>query len=119
MRRRTRPTVGTRWTAPAPRSSTRARCRRRPVASRRDRHHGGMSTETQEPVDAVTWDLAPLVDDGGDEAVDRLLDDAERRANEFRARYAGKVAELDAGGLREAMTELSTIYELVGRAGSY
>ncbi|MEA2445317.1 MAG: oligoendopeptidase, partial [Thermoleophilales bacterium] len=81
--------------------------------------HGRMSTETQDPVDAVTWDLAPLVDDGGDEAVDRLLDDAERRAREFKERYAGKVAELDAGRLREAMTTLATLYELVGRAGSY
>jgi oligoendopeptidase F len=78
-----------------------------------------MSTETQDPVDAVTWDLAPLVDDGGDAAVDRLLDEAERAANDFKARYAGKLAELDAEGLREAMTEMATLYELVGRAGSY
>jgi oligoendopeptidase F len=78
-----------------------------------------MSTETQDPVDAVTWDLAPLVDDGGDAAVDRLLDDAEQRARDFKERYAGKVAELDAARLREAMTALAAIYELVGRAGSY
>jgi oligoendopeptidase F len=78
-----------------------------------------MTTETQDPVDAVTWDLAPLVDDGGDEAVDRLLDDAEQRARDFKARHAGEVAELDAEGLREAMTALAEIYDVVGRAGSY
>jgi oligoendopeptidase F len=78
-----------------------------------------MTTGTQNPVDAVTWDLAPLVDDGGDEAVDRLLDDAEQRARDLKERYAGKVAELDADGLREAMTALAEIYDLVGRAGSY
>jgi oligoendopeptidase F len=79
-----------------------------------------MSTETQDThVDSVTWDLEPLVEQGGDEAVDRLLDESERRAGAFKDRYAGRVAELDAEGLREAMTELAELYELVGRAGSY
>ena len=78
-----------------------------------------MTTETHDSVDAVTWDLAPLVDDGGDAAVDRLLDDAEARARDFKAQHAGKVAELDSDGLRAAMTEGAALYELVGRAGSY
>jgi oligoendopeptidase F len=79
-----------------------------------------MSTETQDThVDSVTWDLEPLVEQGGDDAVDRLLDESERRAGAFKDRYAGRVADLDAEGLREAMTELAELYELVGRAGSY
>ncbi len=78
-----------------------------------------MTTPTLDDVDAVTWDLAPLVEDGGDAAIDRLLDEAEGRARDFKAAHAGKVAELDGDGLREAMTELAAMYELVGRGGSY
>jgi oligoendopeptidase F len=65
------------------------------------------------------WDLAPLVDGGDDPGVDRLLDDGKSRADAFAERYAGKVAELDGAGLREAMHELETINELVGKAASY
>ena len=78
-----------------------------------------MTTETHDSVESVTWDLAPLVDDGGDAAVARLLDEAEERGGRFKEAYAGKVAELDAEGLRTAMTEVAELYELVGRAGSY
>ena len=65
------------------------------------------------------WDLAPLVDGEDDPGVDRLLDDGKRRADAFAERYAGKVAQLDGAGLREAMHELETINELVGKAASY
>ena len=41
------------------------------------------------------------------------------RAKAFAARYAGKLAQLDSAGLREAMSELAAIQELVGRAGYY
>jgi oligoendopeptidase F len=68
---------------------------------------------------AVEWDLAPLVDGGGDDAVARLLDEAEQRARDFSAAYAGKVPEFDSDRLREAATELAAIIDLVGRAGSY
>jgi oligoendopeptidase F len=81
-----------------------------------------MTTSSQEPdqeVAKVEWDLAPLVDGGGDGAVTAMLDEAERRARDFQAAYAGKVADFDAATLREAATELAAIYDLVGRAGSY
>jgi oligoendopeptidase F len=65
------------------------------------------------------WNLAPLVDGADDAGVDRLLDDATNRASGFAERYPGNVAELDADGLHEAMQELETINELVGKAGSY
>jgi oligoendopeptidase F len=65
------------------------------------------------------WDLAPLVDGEDDPGVDRLLDDAKSRADAFAERYAGKVAELDGAGLREAMHDLETINELVGKAASF
>jgi oligoendopeptidase F len=65
------------------------------------------------------WDLGPLVDEQGAEGADRMLDEAVRRATEFNRANAGKVAELDADGLRMAMEELAEISDLVGRAGSY
>src|SRR3712207_3584281 len=79
-----------------------------------------MTTPTQDQdAAAVEWDLAPLVDGGGDDAVAKLLDEADRRARDFSAAHAGQVAEFDSNRLREAATELAAIYELVGRAGSY
>ena len=65
------------------------------------------------------WDLSPLVD--GDEAsgVQRQLDEALTRSDAFAAAYNGKLAELDSGGLAEAMHELAAINELVGKAGSF
>jgi oligoendopeptidase F len=80
-----------------------------------------MTTPIQHDRDAaaVEWDLAPLVDGGGDEAVARLLDEADRRASAFAEAHAGQVARFDAARLREAATELAAIYDLVGRAGSY
>src|ERR1700722_7191328 len=65
------------------------------------------------------WDLSPLVD--GDEAsgVQRQLDEALTRSDAFAATYNGKLAELDALGLAEAMHELAAINELVGKAGSF
>jgi oligoendopeptidase F len=70
-------------------------------------------------VQNVAWDLEPLVDGQGAEGVERQLDEADRRAQAFAERYAGKVAELDGPRLEEAMRELAEINELVGRAGSY
>jgi oligoendopeptidase F len=77
----------------------------------------------QEPDDpevaGVAWDLEPLVDGAGEAGVRTLLEQAERRAQAFADTHAGKVAQLDADGLRAAMEELAAISELVGRAGSY
>ncbi len=65
------------------------------------------------------WDLAPLVDGEDRAGAERQLEDANERASQFAATYAGKVSELDADRLRAAMHELEEIYELVGRAGSF
>ncbi len=67
----------------------------------------------------ASWDLEPLVDGSGADGVRAALDEAMRRAEAFSARHAGRIAELDADGLREAMRELEAINELIGRAGSY
>src|SRR5829696_7584564 len=77
----------------------------------------------QEPDDAevagVAWDLEPLARGEGAAGVRALLDEATSRAEAFATAHAGRVAELDAAGLRVAMEELAALHELVGRAGSY
>jgi oligoendopeptidase F len=68
---------------------------------------------------ATAWDLQPLVDGEGPDGVERRLAEALERSQEFAANYAGKLGELDGERLREAMQALATIYDLVGRAGTY
>ena len=67
----------------------------------------------------AAWDLSPLVDGDEVNGVDELLGESLERAGKFAERYAGKIAELDSPGLREAMQELAAISELAGKAGSY
>jgi len=78
------------------------------------------SATTVDPeLEQTAWDLEPLVDGEGQEGVERRLSDALARAQAFAAQHAGKLAELDSAGLREAMNELAVIHELVARAGYY
>jgi oligoendopeptidase F len=81
------------------------------------------ATAPAEPTDPelqrTAWDLEPLVDGEGQEGVERRLSDALTRADAFAERYSGELDELDSGGLREAMSELAAIYEMVARAGYY
>jgi oligoendopeptidase F len=70
-------------------------------------------------VQEVAWDLDPLVDSGGTQGADRLLDEADARAKRFAEAHAGRVAALDGPGLAAAMSELETIVDLLGRVGSY
>ena len=72
-----------------------------------------------EALEAARWDLQPLVDGRGAEGVLALLDEAQASADEFAEGYRGRLAELDAAGMAEAMRELEQIGDRVGRAGSY
>ena len=86
-----------------------------------------MTTETPQPdtpeqdaeLEAARWNLEPLVDEAGTEGAIALLDQAQERADAFAERYRGKLAELDAGGLAEAMNALADLGDIIGRAGSY
>jgi oligoendopeptidase F len=78
-----------------------------------------ITTVGPDDVEQVAWDLAPLVDGDEEAGALRLLDEAEERARAFADTHAGRVADLDAAGLREAMLELGAIEELAGRAGTY
>jgi oligoendopeptidase F len=76
-------------------------------------------TETDPALQDAAWDLTPLLDGGGEEAIDAQLDEAQRRADAFAEQHAGRVPDLDGPGLVAAMQELVGIFELVGKAGSY
>jgi oligoendopeptidase F len=67
----------------------------------------------------TAWDLEPLVEGEGEGGVESRLDDALMHAKTFAERYASRLDELDGAGLREAMSELGVIHELIGRAGYY
>jgi oligoendopeptidase F len=79
----------------------------------------GAPESTDPELQATAWDLEPLVEGDGADGVEKRLEQALARAQDFAERYVGKLAELDSAGLREAMQELAAIYDLVGRAGSY
>jgi oligoendopeptidase F len=70
-------------------------------------------------LERTEWNLDPLVDGRGEQGVDEQLAQAQELADRFAERYPGKVAELDAAALAEAMRELEAVYELVSRAGSF
>ena len=77
---------------------------------------------TDPELEAVAWDLNPLLDDGGGDpgaAVDAMLATAQERAESIAAEHAGKIDQLDGPGLVKLMHELEEIQELAGRAGSY
>ena len=66
----------------------------------------------------ITWDLSDLLDGSDEGAVDRFLDDADRRADAL-AEHRGAVAALSGSTLVAFVRELATVHELVERAGSY
>src|SRR3954453_20503279 len=69
-------------------------------------------------LERTEWNLDPLVDGRGEQGVDDQLAQAQELADRFAGRYPGKMAELDAAGLAEAMRRLEQVYELLSRAGS-
>jgi oligoendopeptidase F len=77
------------------------------------------STPADPELEQTAWDLDPLVGGQGEDGARGQLEQALERSKEFAARYAGKVAELDVAGLKEAMHQLADLHELIGRAGAY
>jgi oligoendopeptidase F len=67
----------------------------------------------------TAWDLSPLVEGDEQGGVERQLEQARDRARSFAEAYAGRLEELEATELAQAMHELAEINELVGRGGSY
>jgi oligoendopeptidase F len=77
-----------------------------------------VTTESETNAADVVWDLEPLVQGQGDAGLDRLLDDAERRAKAL-AVHRGRIGSMDAAALASLMHEVEAISDLLGRAGSY
>jgi oligoendopeptidase F len=78
-----------------------------------------MSVTADAALKTAAWDLEPLVEGRGPSGAEQLLLEARDRAADFAERHRGRVAELDAAGLADAMHELAAIHDLAGRAGSY
>jgi oligoendopeptidase F len=76
------------------------------------------TTESETNAADVVWDLEPLVQGQGDAGLDRLLDEADRRAKAL-AVHRGKIATMDSAALASLMREVEAISDLLGRAGSY
>lgn len=66
----------------------------------------------------IAWDLDPLVDGHGQEGVNRLLDQAEELTGQLE-QWRGRIGELDAPELAQAMATLAEIQDRLGRAGSW
>ena len=66
----------------------------------------------------VAWDLDPLVDGDGLDGVNRLIRHAESLTTELE-NWRGRIGELDAPELAEAMSTLAEIQDALGRAGSW
>ncbi|HVF74540.1 MAG TPA: M3 family oligoendopeptidase [Acidimicrobiales bacterium] len=66
----------------------------------------------------VAWDLSDLLDGGGEDAVDRFLDEADARA-EAMASQRGALAGMDAEAFVAFVDDLAAVHELLERAGSY
>src|SRR5690349_10884803 len=77
------------------------------------------STAVDPELEQTAWELDPLVGGAGPEGARQQLGEALELAKAFAERYVGQVAQLDAGGLEEAMRQLERVEDLVGRAGTY
>jgi oligoendopeptidase F len=74
------------------------------------------TTEQRTGAEEVEWDLSDLYSGPDDPKLEREAADAESSGAAFRDRYHGKVAELDAAGLAEAVAERERIESAMDRA---
>jgi oligoendopeptidase F len=78
-----------------------------------------MTTTELTGAEAIAWDLSDLYDGGDDSRLDADVQEADEAAAAFRDRYYGKVAELSALELREAIEERERIESILTRAIYY
>jgi oligoendopeptidase F len=77
-----------------------------------------MSTLTT-GAEAVEWNLSDLYDGPDDPRIDSELEEAQAAAAAFRERYRGKLAELTAAELNDAVVELERIDSVATRVETY
>ena len=78
-----------------------------------------MATTELTGAEDVAWDLSDLFDGIDDPRIDAEVSQAEADAASFRERYHGRVADLDAGALAEAVTEYERIEATLVRPLTY
>jgi len=78
-----------------------------------------MTTTELTGAEEVAWDLSDLYDGGDDPRIAQDVEQTEAAAAAFRERYYGRVAELSAGELREAIEERERIESIFTRAICY
>src|SRR5262245_39400784 len=78
-----------------------------------------MTTTELTGAEGVAWDLSDLYDGHDDPRLDEDIDEAEQSATAFRERYHGKVADLGAAELAEAIAERERIEEVLTRVGYF
>ena len=86
----------------------------RPQVASRD-----VSTTELTGAEDVAWDLSDLYDGGDDPRIEQDIEQTEAAAAAFRERYYGKVAELSAEELRDAIEERERIESAFTRAIYY
>ena len=78
-----------------------------------------MTTTELTGAEDIAWDLSDLYDGGDDARLQQDEQEAEQAASAFRDTYYGKVAELSAAELAEAIEERQRIEEVLTRALYY
>ncbi len=78
-----------------------------------------MTTTELTGAEDIAWDLSDLYDGGEDPRIEQDVEQTEAAAAAFRERYHGRVAELTADELREAIEERERIESLFTRAIYY
>jgi oligoendopeptidase F len=78
-----------------------------------------MTTTELTGAEDIAWDLSDLYDGGDDSRLQADVQEAEEAAAAFRDRYYGKIAELSAAELREAIEERERVESILTRAIYY
>ncbi len=78
-----------------------------------------MTTTELTGAEEVAWDLSDLYEGSDDPRLDAHIQEAENAAGAFRDRYHGKVAELSAADLADAIAERERIEEILTRVGYF
>ena len=78
-----------------------------------------MTTTELTGAEDVAWNLSDLYESGDDQRLEADVQEAEQASAAFRERYYGKVAELDAAALAEAIEERERIESVFTRAIYY
>lgn len=75
--------------------------------------------EKQTGAESVFWDLSVFYSGAADPAIQRDMDQVLQMADKFAADYRGRVAQLDAEEMVDAMKAMEAINDLAGRISSF